>query len=236
MQEAETFLRTNGDAIFEGDSIAFLITIYKNENLPLNIRQNAAIAASSFERPRMSENRVLLLEKRAQEESEEQRNARIAEGDKRLDDLIAQWEWFVRERDSELQALISAGGVTVAAAETIRSWWQMPAEDAPLALPAPSEPTTGNFSQSPPEPRGRPPVSEMPPPLSEAIPESPNGQTSPLPAIDADRPPWLAEKQPRTAPEPEPQVTNADWIEVNVPTRAPGGGMRWLTKYVRRTG
>jgi hypothetical protein len=40
--------------IFEGDGIALMIIVYKNEALPLNIRIQCAMAASPFERPRLN--------------------------------------------------------------------------------------------------------------------------------------------------------------------------------------
>ena len=51
--QAVEFLQTNGEAIFAGDSLAFAVSIYKNEKLPLNVRMLAAGLALPFERPRL---------------------------------------------------------------------------------------------------------------------------------------------------------------------------------------
>jgi hypothetical protein len=39
---------------FEGDSYAFLATVYKNQALPLGVRLDAARTAIAYERPRLS--------------------------------------------------------------------------------------------------------------------------------------------------------------------------------------
>ena len=39
---------------FEGDSYAFLATLYKNKDLPLAVRLDAAKTAIAYERPRLS--------------------------------------------------------------------------------------------------------------------------------------------------------------------------------------
>ena len=52
-QEVTEFLKTNDAAIFEGDSLALTISIYKNENLPLGLRLHALSVALPFERPRL---------------------------------------------------------------------------------------------------------------------------------------------------------------------------------------
>jgi hypothetical protein len=39
---------------FEGDSYAFLATVYKNQALPLGVRLDAAKAVISYERPRLA--------------------------------------------------------------------------------------------------------------------------------------------------------------------------------------
>jgi hypothetical protein len=39
---------------FEGDSYAFLATVYKNQALPLGVRLDAAKTAIAYERPRLS--------------------------------------------------------------------------------------------------------------------------------------------------------------------------------------
>jgi hypothetical protein len=51
--QAVEFLQTNGEAVFVEDSLAFAISIYKNEKLPLNVRMLAAGLALPFERPRL---------------------------------------------------------------------------------------------------------------------------------------------------------------------------------------
>jgi hypothetical protein len=218
LQEAETFLRTNGDAVFQGDSIAFLMTIYKNENLPLNIRQNAAVAASSFERPRMSDNRVLLLEAREKEQSEEERRLLIEAGDRRLDDLVAMWDGFVADRETEISALLEAGEITPRAAEAIRLWHLKP---EPPLLPAP-------------EPVPKP----SPPPLHDtAEPEPSNRRISPLGRVDPapDPPinpaPWLDGSLDKPTASVE---VDDSMIEVSTPTLAGNGRIRWITKVVPR--
>jgi hypothetical protein len=52
--EATQYLQTNDMKIFDGDGIALMISVYKNEALPLNIRIQCAMAASPFERPRLT--------------------------------------------------------------------------------------------------------------------------------------------------------------------------------------
>ena len=51
VENATQFLRTNDMLIFEGDSIALMVSVYKNEDLPLNIRLQCAMAVAPFERP-----------------------------------------------------------------------------------------------------------------------------------------------------------------------------------------
>ena len=51
--EVTEFLKTNSTAIFEGNSLALAISIYKNENLPLGMRLHAVALALPFERPRL---------------------------------------------------------------------------------------------------------------------------------------------------------------------------------------
>jgi hypothetical protein len=52
--DATQYLQTNDLKIFDGDGIALMISVYKNEELPLNIRIQCAMAASPFERPRLN--------------------------------------------------------------------------------------------------------------------------------------------------------------------------------------
>ena len=47
------FLKTNSAAIFEGNSLELAISIYKNENLPINLRVHALGLALPFECPRL---------------------------------------------------------------------------------------------------------------------------------------------------------------------------------------
>jgi hypothetical protein len=47
-------MQTNDVQIFEGDSVAFLITVYRNERLPLRERMAAAMAVSPYERVRLT--------------------------------------------------------------------------------------------------------------------------------------------------------------------------------------
>jgi hypothetical protein len=177
-EEATQYLQSNGSRIFEGDAFSLLTAAYKNEELPEQVRFNAALACLPYERARMSEARITMLELRAKEESEEERNRRVAEGDRRLDDLFTMWGGFVADRETEIRELLDAGEITLRAAEAIRRWHLKP--ELPL-LPAPSEPAS--------EPN--------PPPHDTAEPESPNRRISPLPRIDPARAapvnpaPWL---------------------------------------------
>ncbi len=45
-------MQTNAMQIFEGDSVAFLISVYRNERLPLRERMAAASAVTPYERAR----------------------------------------------------------------------------------------------------------------------------------------------------------------------------------------
>jgi len=47
-------MQTNDMQIFEGDSVAFLISVYRNERLPLCERMAAAMAVSPYERVRLT--------------------------------------------------------------------------------------------------------------------------------------------------------------------------------------
>lgn len=53
-RDALLFMQTNDVQIFEGDSVAFLITVYRNERLPLRERMAAAMAVSPYERVRLT--------------------------------------------------------------------------------------------------------------------------------------------------------------------------------------
>src|SRR5262249_18850588 len=48
------YLKTNDVAIFPGDSLDLAISIYKNENLPIQMRLHACALALPFERPRLT--------------------------------------------------------------------------------------------------------------------------------------------------------------------------------------
>jgi len=172
------------------------------------------MAVAPYETPRMSEARLAYLELRSREQSDEERRRRLDDGDRRLDDLIAEFERFVADRDRELDELVSAGELTTAGAEKIRAWRLTPPEPAPLALPAPSETPQARRGSSPPR-EGPPPPSYTPER------EAPNGQISPLPGIDAGPTPWLDEPAP-------PDIS--EMIEINIPTR--GDGV--VTRYVQR--
>jgi hypothetical protein len=52
-EQVTQFLRTNNMAIFEGDSLALAISIYKNEELPIGLRIHALALAIPYERPRL---------------------------------------------------------------------------------------------------------------------------------------------------------------------------------------
>ena len=53
-RDALAFMQTNDMQIFEGDSVAFLIGVYRNERLPLRERMAAAMAVSPYERVRLT--------------------------------------------------------------------------------------------------------------------------------------------------------------------------------------
>ena len=50
---AELYLRTEGHPAFPGDSLDFLVSIYKNEDMPVPLRVQCAVAAAVYERPRL---------------------------------------------------------------------------------------------------------------------------------------------------------------------------------------
>lgn len=53
VETATEYLRTNNARIFDGDSIALMMSVYKNEDMPLNLRLQCAMAVAPFERPRL---------------------------------------------------------------------------------------------------------------------------------------------------------------------------------------
>jgi hypothetical protein len=57
---ADEFAEAVPDA-FSGDGVAFLQTVYKNPNLPLGVRIDAAARAARFERPMLASNNVRVI-------------------------------------------------------------------------------------------------------------------------------------------------------------------------------
>ena len=53
LQEAAARIEGTIEGAFQGDAHAFLIAIYKDPEMPLNVRVDAAKAAISFEKPRL---------------------------------------------------------------------------------------------------------------------------------------------------------------------------------------
>jgi hypothetical protein len=53
-EEALRYLRTNDRAIFEGDGVALMIAVYKDETMPLALRVQCAALAAPYERPRLN--------------------------------------------------------------------------------------------------------------------------------------------------------------------------------------
>ena len=51
--QVNEFFKTNSAAVFDGNSLELCITLYKNEDLPLNLRLHAAALALPFECPRL---------------------------------------------------------------------------------------------------------------------------------------------------------------------------------------
>ena len=51
---AQLYLRTEGQSEFPGDSLDLLIAVYKNQDLPLALRVQCAVAAAVYERPRLN--------------------------------------------------------------------------------------------------------------------------------------------------------------------------------------
>jgi hypothetical protein len=137
IKQANEVLRKHGRPVFAGDSVDFLASIYKDTALPLNIRMAAAAAAGPFERPRMNDNRVLILEQReAEERNDQERRGLIAAGDARIQGLIEQFHAFTADRDAELTQLLADGEITSHALAVVRSWTLPP--ELP-ALPPPDD-------------------------------------------------------------------------------------------------
>jgi len=179
--------------------------------LPLNIRFNAAVAASPFENPKMSDQRVLILEQRQKEIGQAELKRQQDEGDARLDELTRLWSEFVADRETEISALLEAGEITPKAADEIRRW-HIPPER--LALPPPSEPPLNTVNTDGGEPPAAPAArSTPPPPPPTAEPEPTILRTPTRPAAAIPAAPWLDGGLDRPAPPPastEPE----DLIEV----------------------
>ena len=58
---AQLYLRTEGHSEFPGDSLDFLVSVYKNEDMPVPLRVQCAVAAAVYERPRL--NAVAMVKK-----------------------------------------------------------------------------------------------------------------------------------------------------------------------------
>jgi hypothetical protein len=58
-ERAALFLREEGYSEFPGDSVDFLVTCYKNQDLPLPIRLQSAALAAPYERPRLNATALL---------------------------------------------------------------------------------------------------------------------------------------------------------------------------------
>jgi hypothetical protein len=205
VEEAELYLQTNGASTFEGDALAFLTAVYKDEALPLHVRFNAALACSPYERPRMSDARALLLEARAKEISQAELKRQQDEGDARLAELTAQFEHFVAERAAEVQALLDGGHIDQHASSIINGWAMKPER---LALPPPSAPEDRSSQcddlieprQSP--PAREPPPREPPPPVEHTPPVQPSNGAAARPAKTDDSIAWA----PRLVEPPTPST------------------------------
>jgi hypothetical protein len=57
-REAEEYLLKRGVEPFQGDPVAFMCSIYKDHELPLQMRLDAARSAAPFVKPRLSCTRV----------------------------------------------------------------------------------------------------------------------------------------------------------------------------------
>jgi hypothetical protein len=53
-ERAVIFLQSEGRGEFPGDSVDFLISIYKNQDLPIPLRVHCAVAAARYERPQLT--------------------------------------------------------------------------------------------------------------------------------------------------------------------------------------
>lgn len=56
IRAAAEAMKASGIPVYEGDAHAYLMTIYKNEGLPTDVRLDAAKAAVRFEKPAKTEN------------------------------------------------------------------------------------------------------------------------------------------------------------------------------------
>src|SRR4051794_3102516 len=73
---------------FEGDSVAFLQTVYKNPTLPFPVRLDAAAKAARFERPILSATNMRMIRSLHDLSDEELASVR-AEAEKEAADLAA---------------------------------------------------------------------------------------------------------------------------------------------------
>jgi len=181
-----THLLTSESGLFAGDAVAFLQAIYQDESLPLGLRQSAAMSAAAYERPRMSDQRILVLEQRATAISDAElkaaHDAFDAERLCKLNELQSMWDEFTADRSEEIAELLATGDITPKAAEAIRKWHLPPDR---LALPPPSEPVLNNFEEPAPPPAAAtapeaPPPSNRPNrnPRSSSLPRSPQATIS----------------------------------------------------------
>jgi hypothetical protein len=78
-EAALQYLRTNDQAVFDGDSIALMTSVYKNEDMPLPLRIQCAALAAPYERPRLNatDARVLLEQRGLREGAAEGYRERI---------------------------------------------------------------------------------------------------------------------------------------------------------------
>lgn len=52
-EAAQIYLRTEGHSEFPGDGLDFLVSVYKNQDMPVALRVHCAVAAAVYERPRL---------------------------------------------------------------------------------------------------------------------------------------------------------------------------------------
>jgi hypothetical protein len=219
-QVTEMYLRSNGSPVYSGSAVEFFTSIYKNQDLPLNIRMAAAAQAKEYEEPKMTESREAFLAARAKEVSEAERQRRLDAECKTIDELIAIAEQTMEENAllaaaalDELQGLVDAGERTANAAAKIRSWWAKP---MPL-LPAPSETPIVEPDDVPYSPPGGGYFYDGKNP-----PAAPTAREAPAPLYDTPEPVHrarAASPSPASAPSPAPRLggglDNADLRDVS---------------------